>query len=277
MAETAFSVVYRDEWIAGFERDTAKLRDAVTTEAMVTGRQGVFLVADSNREAVTRGANGLIPASADNLDQKTVTLAEAHDLSQKTNFNIFAGQSNQRAILQQMGRKVINRDVDNKILAALASSTINVNASASLMTKKLVNDAITTLGEADVPTDDGMLYAAVTHAAWAALEDIPAFASADYVDDRPLMEGRPAGMRWRLWNGVRWTVHNGLSGAGTSSAECHIWHKNSCGHAYASEDIQALAGYDEEQDYSWARTSLYHGALLLQNTGVVTILHDDTA
>jgi hemin uptake protein HemP len=36
-------------------------------------------------------------------------------------------------------------------------------------------------------------------------------------------------------------------------------------------------GYDEEQDYSWARASAFMGSKLLQNSGVVVITHDGSA
>ena len=41
--------------------------------------------------------------------------------------------------------------------------------------------------------------------------------------------------------------------------------------------IQTAVGYDEEQDYSFARASAYMGSKLLQNTGVVIINHDGSA
>ena len=275
MADTAFQTMYRDEWIAAFERDQATLRRTVITEAMVKGQKATFLVATSNREAVTRGGNGLIPASLDDLTQSEATLVEKHDLSQKTGFNIFAGQSNQRAIMQELTRKVINRDIDNVIIAILESGTVNANTTASIMTKQLVNIALTKLYNANVP-NDGMVFGVVTPAAWAHLSDIPDFASSDYVNAKPLVDGMPTGPEMKRWNGVTWISHTGLTNAGTSSAECYLYHKNAIGHAYDSRDVQSLVGYDEEQDYSWARTSLYHGAVKLQNAGIVVIVHDDS-
>ena len=41
--------------------------------------------------------------------------------------------------------------------------------------------------------------------------------------------------------------------------------------------IESPVGYDQEQSYSWARCSMFMGALLLQNTGVVVITHDGSA
>src|SRR4051812_35068649 len=102
MAETAFQTQYRDEFIAGFEARQTLLRSTVTTEAEIKGNQATFLVADSGgNRAVTRGVNGNIPSTPDNLNQYTATLAEYHDLRTKNKFNIFAGQGDQRAIMQK--------------------------------------------------------------------------------------------------------------------------------------------------------------------------------
>lgn len=276
MADTAYQVMYRDEWIAGFERSGSPMRRTVTTDAMIKGRQAVFLVASSgSATAVTRGNNGLIPARLDDLSQNTATLTESHDLSQKTGFNLFAGQSDQRAIMQAMNMKVINRSIDAKIIAIMAAATVAVNATASIMTKQLVSKGLTTLYNADVE-NDGNVYGALTPAAWAHLSDVPDFASADYVDNKPLVEGAPTGMDMKRWLGVTWYQHTGLTGRGTNAAKCFIYHKNSIGHAYDSKDIQAEADYNREQDYSWSRATIYDGAVMLQNSGIVYINHDDT-
>src|SRR4051812_8204500 len=110
MAETAFQIQYRQEFIAGFEQHKGLLRGSVTTEATIKGNVAPFLVEDSGgATAVTRGVNGMIPARADNLSQPTATLAEQHDLVRKTGFNVFASQGNQREIMQMTSRSVIER------------------------------------------------------------------------------------------------------------------------------------------------------------------------
>lgn len=276
MAETAFQTLYRDEWIAGYERECSSLKSTVTTEAMFKGRQAIFLISQTSREAVTRGANGLIPATADNLSTVTVTMSEWHDLPQKTNFNIFVGQSDQRAMMQKQSHKVMCRHIDDVILAAIATGSVVINATASIMTKQLVNRAITRLYQANIP-NDGDIYGLLTPAAWAHLSDVPDFASSDYVDNKPMVDGAPArGREMRRWLGVTWMVHTGLPGLGLSTAKNYIYHKGAIGYAHNSRDVQALSGYNDEQDYSWARTTVYDGALLIQNAGVVTINHDDS-
>lgn len=277
MAETAFLVKYRDEWIQGFERLPTVLRSTVTTDAMVNGRQAVFLIANSAREATTRGSNGLIPASADDLTQVTLTLTEAHDLSRKTGYNIFAGQADQRAVMQAQGRNVINRKIDDVIITELDTATVTFTG--GVMSKGVASKARTLLGNAEVPIDDRLFFA-VTPAQWAHLENDPSFASADYVEMKPLVNGMPnpqaPSITVRRWANFNWFTHTGLPGKGTSTAKCFAYHSSAIGYCYNNGDVQVAVGYDKEQDYSYARHTIYHGAKKLQTAGIIEVTVDDT-
>ena len=271
MATVAQQTMYRDEFIAGFETRQSILRDTVTTETMTKGGSTYFLISKPNRTAKTRGANGLIPAATEDLTQVQVTLQERHDLSQKTNFNLFAGQSDQRRIMQMESMGVINRDTDLMILATLGTASLTTG-SATAMSKTLINKALTKLWNGKIP-NDGQIFGLLTPAAWMYLSDVVGFSSKDYVSDQPLVVGPEK----RRWLGVTWMMSPELPGVGTSSSTCFIWHKSAVGHALDSKDVQTQADYNAEQDYSWARTSFYHGTALLQNPGVVKIPHDDSA
>jgi hypothetical protein len=62
-----------------------------------------------------------------------------------------------------------------------------------------------------------------------------------------------------------------------SAETCLVYHKSAIGHACDVASIATAVGYDEEQDYSYARATAYMGSKLLQNTGVVKIIHDGSA
>jgi hypothetical protein len=282
MAETAFMVQYRQEFIAGFEQLQSLVRQFVTTEAVVKGNQATFLVADSGgATAKTRGVNGLIVARADNLSQPTATLVEWHDLVRKTDFNIFASQGSQRAIMQQTSMGVINRKMDQDIFGELATSTVNIGAATVANTLRILR-AKTVLGNNDVPWDANITYIA-TPSVEAYMIGENDFSSRDFTMNAPI-DG--ADLAWRdrpqayRWLGINWVVHpnlNGGGGPGTSTEETYMFHKSAIGHAYNAEDLEAKAGYDEEQDYSWARCSIYMGSQLLQSSGVVIVAHDGSA
>lgn len=279
MADTAFQIQYRQEFIAGFEQRQSLLRDSTTTEAVIKGNQATFLVADSgSASAVTRGVNGLIPARADNLTQSTATLVEWHDLVRKTNFNVFASQGNQRAIMQGTTMGVVNRKIDSDILTELATGTITTGAAVTA-SLALVMKAKTKLGNAGVPWDSN-IFAVVSPAFEGYLMQIKEFASREYIGKTPMDNADPA---WRdrplmyFWLGVNWIVHPNVAGVGTASESCFMYHKSAIGHAVDSAGIESPVGYDDEQAYSWARCSVHMGSKLLQNAGVVEMVHDGSA
>jgi hypothetical protein len=276
VADTAFQVQYRKEAIMGFEFGQSDLRTSVTTEAVIKGNQAIFLVADSGgASASSRGVNGLIPARADDLNQFTATLVEWHDLVRRTSFNIFASQGDGRRIMQMTTRKVLNRKTDLDIIAALQTGTNFIGTSAATMTLAMALRAKTVLSLNQVSIEEiDNMFALITPAAMSYLEQVKEFNSAPFVEIKPL--NGPA-RRFRRWSGFNWIEHPLLPGVGTSAETLFFYHRDAVGHAINSGDMQALAGYHEEQDYSWARTTAFMGSTLLQNRGVVLARHDGSA
>lgn len=278
MSDTAFQTQYRQEFVKQFEQRQSLLRTTCTTEAVIKGNTAVFLVAGSGgATAVNRGINGLIPARADNLAQNSCTLNEWHDLVRKTNFNVFASQGNQRAIMQESTMAVINRKTDVDIIGALQTATVNTGAAqpANLM---LVTKAKTKLGNAGVPWD-GWITFLITPAFEGYMMQLPEFANRLWINKPPTDS---ADLAWRdkpqayWWNGATWIVHPNLPGGGTNAAQCFAYHKSAVGNAFDSAGLETPVGYDEEQAYSWARASANLGTKVLQNSGIVLINHDDS-
>jgi len=279
MSDTAFQTQYRQEFIAGFEQKQSLLRATVTTEAVIKGNTAVFLVADSgNAAAVTRGANGMIPARADNLTQNSVVLQEWHDLVRKTGFNIFASQGNQRQIMQDTTMGVVNRKIDDQIITELNTATNDTGAAAT-GSVSLFQHGRVILGNNSVPWDSNVTLLS-TPALLAYLEQAPEFANAQYVDVRPYAGQDPS---WRdkpmayKWRNCLIIEHPNLPGKATSAEKCFLYHKSAIGHAANTSALETPVGHDEEQSYSWARASIFMGAKLLQNSGIVVINHDGSA
>jgi hypothetical protein len=275
MAETAFQTQYRQEFISAFEMRQSLLRSCTITESVIKGNTATFLVAGSgSAAAVTRGVNGLIPARADDLTQSSATLAEWHDLVRKSGFNVFASQGDQRRIMQETTMAVINRKIDADIIAALDTASIDTGTSdtASL---RMVMKSLGALGYADVPLEEeNNIFGLITPGFRAYLMETKEFASAEYVDVKPFNGPVRKMLRWA---GVNWIVHPNLTGAQTSTEKCYLFHRNSIGHAVDTAGLASPVGYDEEQDYSWARASVFMGSKLLQNTGIVQMKHDGSA
>jgi hypothetical protein len=280
MAVTAFQTHYRQEFIAGFEQRQSVLRDCTTTEAVIKGNTATFLIADSNAAtAVTRGVNGKIPNGVDNLTQTSATLAEWHYKPTVTSFNVFASQGDRHSIMQKNAMAVINRKIDQDIIDQLDTATLTTGAAAPASVR-MVNKAIAGLGNNGVPMD-GNIFGVITPAFLAYLYETTEFSSADYVDNKPFNgESGPAWADkpgyWN-WHGVKWIVSNQLTGVGTSSEKCYVFHKSSIGHAVNTAGMDVVLGYNDEDDYSFARVSIFMGSKLLQNSGVAQMLHDGSA
>ncbi|MEO0449094.1 MAG: phage capsid protein [Pseudomonadota bacterium] len=275
MGDSAFQTQFRTETIKGFEKRQSLARRLVTTEAVIKGNEATFLVADSGgATAVTRGLDGDIPTRPDNLNQYTATLQEWHDVPERTNFNIFASQGDGRRIMQETSMAVINRKIDDDIFTELATATVTWG-SAALVTLALVLKSKAILGNASV-LNDGQgngVGALITPAYHAKLMEVPQFTSADYVSDKKF-EGVGKDRAF-AWLGCDWVVDEELPGVGTSDATNFMFHKASIGHAANTSGMDTKVGYDDKNDKSWARCSMYMGSKLLQNSGVIKMRHDD--
>lgn len=276
-------VQYRQEFVLGFAQRVSLLKDTTTKEMMVKGNQATFLVADHTGTAVTRGVNGLIPYGENSNTQVTATLVEKHAPFSMTGFNIFQSQADQREIMQLNSMAQINRDIDDIILTELANGTLDTGAAATA-SLTIINKAMAQLQINGVPWD-GNIFAVVSPAFIGYLMQLASFASADYVLRRPFVDFpglnatdvKGSGQGWHDWMGVKWISSSRVSGVGTNAEKCFMYHKSAIGHAANTNEVVCDIGYDGMQARSWALSSIYHSAKILQNTGIVQMLHDGSA
>ena len=196
-------------------------------------------------------------------------------LVRKTRFNIFQSQGDQRALMQQTTRKVLNRRLDADVIAQLDTATSNLGA-ASTFALSVAAKAITTLGENEVPVEEvDKMWALATPAVRGYIMQLPEATKIDYVEMKFLTGPARRTMRWA---GFNWIFHPNLTGVGTSSEKCYFYHRDAIGSAFdQGEGLNVAIGYDDEQDYSYARASSFTGAKLLQQSGIVQFLHDASA
>lgn len=273
---TAAQEQFRRETVDEFEINQSLLRDRVTTEAVIKGETAKFLVAGSGgATAVTRGVNGRIPSRNDSLAQPTATLQEWHDKVERAGFDLFASQGDGEAVMRQSTMAVINRKIDDLILTALATGTLTTNGGvATTASANLLLNARTILANNEVPCNDGNLCAVVSPAFYGFMLQSDQFSSIDFVDAKP---NAARGPKIMYWNNMFILEHPNLTGVGTSSATCFVFHKSAIGHAANVAGMGVASGYNEEDDYSFARVSLYMGSVKLQNAGIIKVLHNDSA
>jgi hypothetical protein len=269
---TVTQTLYDTEWNAAYEQKQSWLRGMVQTKGDVNGDTFVFILEGDADEAVERTANNNIPYADDDQDSTSCTLKEYHHLARKNRFKIFSSSVDQRGSMQRRGVISTNKKTDAILLTQLDTTTYATNSDAAAAASlALLSEAVATLDANFVPRD-GERYGLLTPMAWQQMMKVNQFSSGDWVSDQPFMKST----EWRQWNSVKWSVHPGLSGVGTSSAKCFVWHKWAVGHALNKGAMTTRIGENEEHDYSWARTSSYQGGKLLRAKGVVRIKHNDT-
>lgn len=276
MSVEAAIIQYKQQFIAAFEVRLSMLRMATMKEAMQSGLTVTFLVSGSGTDTdVTRGTNGQIPYGNPTNSQIPATLIEHHAPYELTAFNIFASQGDQKAIMQMNSMAVINRGIDNRIIAELANATTNLGATGVPASNALVQRAIAKLGANAVDTtQEDKMWALVSPAFMGYLRQIPEFINVQYVDVKTLTGSVKKVTRW---NGVNWIASPLVSGLGTTAELCYMWHADALGYAVNAGEEKIALGYDEKQDTSWTRATIYDVAKITQNAGIVQIKHDGSA
>lgn len=274
MSIEAAMIQYKKDFIPAFEQKQSLLKLTTTKEQVVSGNQATFLVSGSGGDtAVTRGTNGYIPYGNPTNNQYTATLVEKHAPYELTGFNVFASQGNQIKVMRDSSIAVINRDIDLTLLTELANATQDFGSGTATLNTVLGAQAILGNNDVDVEDEDNM-FAVISPAFRGYLMQTTEFSSGDYVESKPY--GGPVRKMWR-WAGVNWIVSSRISGLGTANEVCYMYHRNSVGYAVNMGEEKIEADYDKKQDLSWSRASVYHGAKILQNNGIVKIAHDGSA
>lgn len=266
---------YRDEWVVAFQRGETYLKDCVTKEVMISGLNAKFALQGAAGRMTERGTNGLIPSRNRTDTQPSITLKEKHSKETQTGFNVFTAPANLREAMQNAGALTAAREIDYTIIDALATATNAYGGGAAITpTFGKIVDALTELFEQDVMSGHEIT-CLWTPKTWGRLLTFEEFASADYIDGKPLVGlalDRP-----KIWMGAKHIMHNGLPGKGTATASNFIFAKPAVGHAIATGEIQVDAGYNGEDDYSYSRHTIYDGGTILQQAGVIKVVTDDTA
>jgi hypothetical protein len=218
--------------------------------------------------------NGLIPSSANDDTQLTATMSEWHDKPQATRFNIFAGQAGmkRRSAMQEESIAVLNRKADDIVISELATSTQYAGLAAAELTPTIAIRAVSVVMQSNAEISANDCTGVLTPAAYGFLVQNQLISSKDFVDNS-MLPNMPTMFRWA---GITWMVHTGLPGNGTASERLFVFHRNAIGLARDREAMNVAAGYDEQDDYYWARASMFMGSKLLQNAGVCSIRHNAT-
>jgi len=277
---TAFVKQYESDVKDVFQREGGYLRPAVRMKTGVVGTSTTFQKVGQGI-ATTKARHGVVTPMNQSHTAIECTLSDFYapdwvDKLDEAKMNI-----DEKAAIARGGAWAIGRKVDDQILTALDATTQSA-VTLTVTSRAAIRASFAGFVEAvwanDVP-NDGMVFGTLTPRAWSQLSLLDEFSSADWVgaDNQPYKTGMMTSGRFKDWNGVKWVMHTGSPGKGTSGAKCFVWHKMSIGYAagaYAgnnaeNDQISADIWWSGERQ-SWLIThTMSGGAVLIDDLGVI--------
>lgn len=275
MAVQAAITQFKKELILAYEQRKSLLSGSCSKETMANGHVVTWAISGAGSQvAVTRGQDGDIPYGTPTNTQVSATLVEQHAPESLTGFDVFASQGNQVELMKTNVMAIIRRAQDREILGELANATLDYGSGP--LTVETIAGARAILGNNHVPiSEEDNMFCVISPAAEAYLMQTTEFTSADYRDVKPFEGG--IAMKYRRWMSMNWIVADVLTGAGTTAEIMYMFHRSAIGYAIAMGEEKITAGYNEEQQRSWALATVYHKAKILQNAGIIKITHDGSA
>ncbi|MCB9996618.1 MAG: hypothetical protein H6869_09300 [Rhodospirillales bacterium] len=271
--DQAFVKQFEREVHEAFQRQGSKLRNTVRVINNVNGSEAVFQKVGKGT-ASTKSTHGMVPVM--NLDHSavTATLQDFYagdwvDKLDELKINI-----DERQIIANAGAYALGRKADELIITELATvgSGQEIADGNVGMTLDKVLEALTMLGDADVP-DDGERYAVVGWKQWSELLKIDEFSSSDFVgpDELPFR----ATMQAKRWLGTLWIPHSGLPVDSSDIRSCFWYHKSAIGHA-AGADVATDITWHGDRAAHFVNNMMSQGSKLIDAAGVVEIKCDET-
>jgi len=285
---TSFITQYSRDVHEVFQRRGSHLLNAVFHESGVVGTTQVFHKIGTGT-ATTKSRHGVV-----------TPMNQTHTAPQCTLVDFYAGDwvdkfdqaKTNYAIRQRYasgGAMALGRKIDDQITTVLDTTTSTIITLDVTSYNDILATSLTwveAVFDNDVP-NDGDVYGVLTTRLWSQLMTINAFASADFVgfDGMPFKQGPNTGIgKWKDWLGVKWALHTGLPGKGTSSGKAWIWHKTALGYASAAAQGNIAGNEAVSADVTWHgdRVAWFvnHGmsgqACMVDDTGVIEANWNDS-
>lgn len=275
---TAFVKSYEDDVKDAFQRQGSLLLNTVRYEPGIVGSTHDFFRIGTGT-ATTKARHGTITPMNQTHTNLTATLADfyAGDWVDKLDENKIS--INEKQALARGGAMALGRKIDDQITTVMAATTETtvtwVQTSSNAIRNALIEMA-EALFDNDVP-NDGECYGLLTPRAWASAMTVEEFSNSQYVgtDSLPFKEGVPTSMRMKEFLGVKWMLHTGLPGKGTSAANVYAYHKTAVGYA-SGQDVTADITWHGDRAAWFVNHMMSGGAVLIEDAGVIEGLINDT-
>ena len=285
---TAFITEYEAKLHLTFQREGTMLLSAVRWKKDTVGSTAIFQVLGTGT-ATTKARHGMVTPMNQSHSTATATLADFYagdyvDALDEAKTNI----DEQDAIIRT-GANALGRKIDDQIFTSLdgtSQSAITWVVTSELNVRKALLDMAQALWANNIQ-NDGRVYGALSSKGWAMAMTVREFTSSQWVDamGRPFTAGAPSFKRWKDWMGIKWCMHTGIPGVGTSAAKPFVWHKDAVGYASGKHPKNFANRGSVVADITWVGERAAHfinhmmsgGAVLIDDLGVIEGALDDTA
>ena len=261
---TAFIEQFEADVHMAYQRQGSKLRNTVRTKNNVSNKTTFQKVAKGAASQKSRGGD----VSPMNLAHTNVnvTLEDWYASEYIDDLDELRINIDERMVAASSGAWALGRKTDELITTAMDATTSTIAHGSAALTKAKVTSAFETLGNNDVPEDEGRFWV-MGFQQWTDLMDITEFASLDYIGPGtgPWLDGVTA----KRWLGFTMFAFSGLDVA-SSIRKTFAYHRSSIGHAI---------GADVELDVTWQGTKQAHlfvnkmqmNAVLIDANGIIEV------
>lgn len=291
--DQAFIRDYVAEFHAVFQKMGSILLSTVRHKPGIVGSSTTFQKVGKG-VATTKARHGTITPMNQTHTNHEATLVDFYAGDYVDKLDQAKTNIDERLVIAQGGAMSLGRKVDEQI-TTIMNTTSQTTISWTVTSFGAVQAALLSMVSALYANDvqaDGNNYGALTSKAWAQAMTVDSFASADFVGSNglPFTEGAPVA-RFKDWMGVKWTVHTGLPGVGTATANVYVWNKMSIGYGsagvpgnVAASDTTQVSG-NVAADITWHGDRAAHfvnhfmsgGGVMIDDGGVIEGVLDDTA
>ena len=283
----SFIKQYESEVHHIFQREGGYLRPTVRMKMGIVGMSTTFQKIGKGI-ATTKARHGVVTPM--NIDHTAIlcTLEDFYAPDWVDKLDEAKTNIDERNAIAKAGAWAIGRKVDEQILTSLDTTT-EATVTLTVTSRAAIRASFAGFAEAawanDIP-NDGQVFGVLSPRMWTQLSLLDEFSSSDWVgtDGQHYRTGTPTGGKFKEWNGVKWMMHTGITGAGTAASANFIWHKTSIGYATGAhannnaenDSVKADIWWSGERQSHLITHSMSGGSCLIDTTGVIQGSGDDT-
>lgn len=265
--DTAFVKQFEREVHEAYQRKASVILNTVRRKPNVVGSSTTFQKVGKGT-ATTKSRHGLITPMNVSHSNVEAVLSDFYAGDWVDKLDEAKINHDERMVLANAGAWALARKSDNQLITELdATTNVEAHNSTGLTLAKILS-AFETLGDNDV-FEDGRMYCLVGYNGWADLLQINQFASADFVDDKPFLEGRTA----KRWLGTTWIPTSAVNDAKSGSTFKSFWyHEDAIGYAFGSQVTTDITWHGDRAAH-FVNHMMSGGAKLIDDNGVVELQH----